>query len=82
MEGRRGKVGMRGKEVKERRDSGGGATRDLRDQVVDCTAERFIVESSNEGGSRKDGDDGVGKSVVGVLGGVRDEARPSNWREM
>lgn len=72
---------MRGREEeRERRVSGGGATRDLRDQVVSHTARWLVAGSSSEAESCRGG--GVGNSVAGVLGGVRDEARTSNWREM
>jgi hypothetical protein len=64
---------------RERRGGGNGATRDLRDHAV-CSAARWpILESPDE----EEGCSGgwATTSVVGVLGGVRDEASPSNWRE-
>lgn len=62
---------MRGGDAKERRGSGGGATRDLRDHAVRC----LTVESSDDEGWRD------ANAVVGVFGGVR-VARASNLREM
>jgi hypothetical protein len=64
-----------GDERERRRGGGDGATRDLRDHAV-CSAARWaILESPGE-------EEGCnGGWVVGVLGGVRDEASPSNWRE-
>ena len=75
MEGRRRSVGVRTGDERERRGGVGGATRDLRDHVVCSPARWAVLESSAEG----DGCNGgwAASSVVGVLGGVREEASPS-----
>ena len=70
---------MRAEDEKERREGGDGATRDLRDHAVGLATRWAMLESSAAEGSCNGG--WAVDSVVGVLGGVRDEASPSSWRE-
>ena len=74
-EGRRRSVGVRAGDERERRGGGGGETRDLRDHVA-CSAARWAVLESSVEGEGCNGGWAV-NSVVGVLGGVREEASPS-----
>jgi hypothetical protein len=78
-EGRRRSISVREGEERERRGGGDGATRDLRDHAV-CSATWWaILESPDE---EEDCSGGWATTLVlGVLGGIRDEASPSNWRD-